>query len=104
MLGLLGIVAALLVALVIHKLFFGPDGNIKRTAPFWLLPYRFSIQKKSTADVCRELAEYGPICYAWFGLDKRIVVNDVNLARTVFSQHEAYPKHLLFSPDSGIGK
>jgi len=105
MLGLLlSIVVGVLVILVLHKLFFARAGNIKTTVPFWLLPYRFSVQKKSISSVAKELAEYGPICYVWFGPNKRVVVNDVDLARTVFSHHESYPKHLLFSPDSAIGK
>eukprot|EP01102_Stenamoeba_stenopodia_P007990 TRINITY_DN2261_c0_g1_i2.p1 TRINITY_DN2261_c0_g1~~TRINITY_DN2261_c0_g1_i2.p1 ORF type:complete len:496 (-),score=119.42 TRINITY_DN2261_c0_g1_i2:118-1605(-) len=103
---LLSVIAAVLLALVAHKLFFTKDdSNIKETAPFWLLPYRFIWQKKSTAEVAKELAKtYGPICYLWFGLDKRVLVNDVDLSRTVFSRHEDYPKHLTLSPASGVGK
>jgi len=104
MLSLLSVVAGVLVILVLHKLFFARDGNVKKTVPFWLLPYRFSIQKKSTAEVAKELAEYGPICCAWFGPNKRVVVNDVGLAQKVLSQHESYQKHFMFSPDSPIGK
>jgi len=101
---LLGVFVAVLLVLAIHKLFFSADGNIKNTAPFWLLPYRMYIQKRPAAAVARELTQYGPVCYVWFGLDKRVVVNDVDLARVVYAQHDSYPKVSRISPNSTMGK